>query len=121
MTLTMSSSGTCRTSHIQTSTRCETIITRNKQSHSTSDLRALGGKREAHQSVVEAEGADVIGRNVAVGEWLRNLGDDAAFVYTNTQKVKEKIGKHTLSSVIKYSLNVTMVLTLMSVQECNGC
>lgn len=45
-----------------------------------------GGLMETHQNVVEAEGTDVIGRDVAVSERLRYLGDDAAFIWKDNTK-----------------------------------
>lgn len=36
---------------------------------------------QTHQSMVEAEGAYVIGRNVAVGQRLRYLSNDPTFIY----------------------------------------
>lgn len=41
---------------------------------------------KTYQSVIKAEGADVIGGDVALGERLRDLGHDATLIY------KEKLG-----------------------------
>ena len=39
--------------------------------------------------MVEAEGADVIGGDVTVGERLGDLGDDTAFIWKTARKVSQ--------------------------------
>lgn len=49
------------------------------------DFQSDGGLK-TYQSVIKAEGADVIGGDVALSERLRDLGHDATLIY------KEKLG-----------------------------
>lgn len=45
---------------------------------------------KTHQRVIEAEGADVIGRDVALSERLRYLRHYPALIYEETQRWAER-------------------------------